>query len=182
MPESASRGGGVSAPGGLSAPGGVCSGGVCLLWGVSAPGRGCLLQEGGVCSRGSAPGVSAPGRCLLQVSVCCWGVVCFWRGGIPACTEADTTPGNRMTDRCKNITLATTSLRPVMIPFLQCTEESYFDERASHRESFITFKNFLACHWCWLCLYDCVNIFVAVPFFLFPDYLSVYLSSVCLWF
>ena len=33
--------------------------------------------------------------------------------GIPACTEADTPPVNRMTDRCKNITLATTSLRPV---------------------------------------------------------------------
>ena len=37
--------------------------------------------------------------------------------GIPACTEADTHPPpvNRMTDRCKNITLATTSLRPVKI-------------------------------------------------------------------
>ena len=34
-------------------------------------------------------------------------------GGIPACTEEDTPPVNRMTDRCKNITLATTSLRPV---------------------------------------------------------------------
>ena len=41
-------------------------------------------------------GVSAPGGC-----------------GIPACTEADIPPVNRMTDRCKNITLATTSLRPV---------------------------------------------------------------------
>ena len=35
-------------------------------------------------------------------------------GGIPACTEADTPPVNRMTDRCKNITLATTLLRPVI--------------------------------------------------------------------
>ena len=34
-------------------------------------------------------------------------------GGIPACTEADP-PVNRITDRCKNITLATTSLRPVI--------------------------------------------------------------------
>ena len=34
--------------------------------------------------------------------------------GIPACTEADPPPVNRMTDRCKNITLATTSLRPVI--------------------------------------------------------------------
>ena len=87
--------------------GGVCSGavstlvlGVCLLRGVSTLGGGvwsqggCLVlgvsAPGGVCSRG----VSAPGGC-----------------GIPACTEADTpTPHvNRMTDRCKNITLATTS-------------------------------------------------------------------------
>ena len=42
-----------------------------------------------------------------------WGVSAWSRGGgIPACTEADP-PVNRMTDRCKNITLATTSLRPV---------------------------------------------------------------------
>ena len=34
-------------------------------------------------------------------------------GGIPACTEADP-PVNRMTDTSKNITLAATSLRPVI--------------------------------------------------------------------
>ena len=34
-------------------------------------------------------------------------------GGIPACTEVDP-PVNRMTDRCKNITLATTSLGAVI--------------------------------------------------------------------
>ena len=39
-------------------------------------------------------------------------------GGIPTCTEADP-PVNRMTDRCKNITLATTSLRPVNIIALE---------------------------------------------------------------
>ena len=74
-------------------------------WGVSAPGgesapRGCLL--GGVCSGGCL----VPGGCLLRGR----------GGGIPACTEADPLPPvNRMTDRCKNITLATTSLRPVKI-------------------------------------------------------------------
>ena len=46
-------------------------------------------------------GVSAPGGLLPG-------------GGIPACTEADP-PVNRMTDRCKNITLATTLLLPVMM-------------------------------------------------------------------
>ena len=80
-------------------PGGVCSWGVSAPGGVSAP-RGCLLW--GV----SAPrGVSDPRECLLL------------GGGIPACTEADTPAVNRMTDRCKNITLATTSLRPVTTSF-----------------------------------------------------------------
>ena len=79
MPESASRGG-------VCSEGGVCSGG------VSGP-------------RGSAPG----GLSALGVSdprgVCSRGGVCSG-GGIPACTEADTPPVNRMTDACKNITLA----------------------------------------------------------------------------
>ena len=64
---------------------------------------------GGVWSQGvSGPGVgSAPGGgCLV------WGGCLLPGGGIPACTEAD--PVNRMTERCKNITLATTSLRPVI--------------------------------------------------------------------
>ena len=85
-------------------PGGVLSPRGCLAQGVSGPG-GCLLQgallQGDVCSRRvSAVGVSAPGGC-----------------GIPACTEADTPSVNRMTNRCKNITLTTTSLRPVIILF-----------------------------------------------------------------
>ena len=64
-----------------------------LLWGVSAPGE------------VSAPGgVSAPRGCVL-----------LGGGGIQACTEADTPHVNRMTDTSKNITLATTSLRPVII-------------------------------------------------------------------
>ena len=77
----------------------------------ASPGGGsvCLLQGGGS-APGGGGGVSAPGGCLL------WGGVCSWGGGIPACTEADPPPVNRMNaDRCKNITLATTSLRPVNI-------------------------------------------------------------------
>ena len=128
----------MSAPLGVSAPGGVCSlgvsalGGVCSM-GVSVPGgalggvcpRGCLLRGcllwgvclGGVCFQGvSARGCLLQGVSALGVSalgdVCSWGGL-LWGGGIPACTEADTPRVNRMTDRCKNITLATTSLRPV---------------------------------------------------------------------
>ena len=53
-------------------------------------------------------GLYFPGGGLLPGDVCSGDCVC----GIPACTEADP-PVNRMTDRCKNITLTTTSLRPV---------------------------------------------------------------------
>ena len=134
MPESASRGG-------------VCSGGVYLLRGVSAPWEclllgGCLLQGGVcswgcICSRGSAPrGVSAPGGCLLwgvysHGGVCSRGCLllgvsapggCLLLGGVVSQHALRKTPPpvNRMTNRCKNITLATTSLRPVKIYFRDC--------------------------------------------------------------
>ena len=102
MLESASWGG-VPGLGGVLNPGGVLSLGGCVpgSGGVSGSG-GCLLW--GVSALG---GVSAPGG-LLQGGL-------LPGGGIPACTEADTPPVNRMTDRCKNITLATTSLRLVII-------------------------------------------------------------------
>ena len=102
-------------PGGLSAPGGACllRGGVCSQ-GVSALGVGGVcsgMSALGVCSRGCllpggvfSRGVSAPGGCLLP------------GGGIPACTWGRHPPVNRMTSRYKNITLATTSLRLVIIP------------------------------------------------------------------
>ena len=81
----------VSRGGGVSALGGVCSGG-CLFLGGVCSGGGCLLL-----------GVSAlGGGCLLLVG-----------GGIPACTEADTSPVDRQTP-VKNITFAT-SLRTVKI-------------------------------------------------------------------
>ena len=91
MPESAS-GGVYLVLGGVLSPGGV----YLVLGGVCSP-RGLLL--GGVCSRG----VSVPRGCLLGGC------------GIPACTEADT-PRCGQTHACKNITLATTSLRPVINP------------------------------------------------------------------
>ena len=58
----------------------------------------CLLLGGGLLGRGVSP----------------------WKGGgIPACTEQTPPPVNRMTDRCKNITLVTTSFGPVTkIPVL----------------------------------------------------------------
>ena len=64
MLESASRGEGVCS-GGCLLGGGLSTPGGCLLWGVPALGGGCLLRGGGVSALG---------------------------GGIPACTEADTTP------------------------------------------------------------------------------------------
>ena len=87
-----------------------------LLWGVPAP-RGCLLQgvpaPGGACSR--RVGVSAPRGACSGGGASLGGLVtggCLLLGGvIPACTEAD--PPCGQTDRCKNITFAT-SLRTVM--------------------------------------------------------------------
>ena len=67
---------------------------------------GVYLVPGGV----SGLGGSGPGR-----GVCSRGVSAPRGCGIPACTEADTPPVNRITYTCKNITLATTSLRPVKI-------------------------------------------------------------------
>ena len=77
--------------GGVSVLGGLLQGGVCLQ-GVSAPGGVCVYS-GGICSQGvSTLGVSAPRGCLLG-------------GGMPACTETDTPPVNRITQACENITL-----------------------------------------------------------------------------
>ena len=75
--------------------------------GVLAP-RG-VSAHGGVYSRGSACswGVSAPGGCLLLGRACSWGGGCLLLGkgwypsmhlGRPPC---------RQTDKCKNITFAT---------------------------------------------------------------------------
>ena len=85
---------------------------------------------GGVCYRGSGPGgVSAPEGMSAMGGVCYRGV---WSRGVSAlgvvCSGGCLLPGgvvsqhalrqnppvNRMTDRCKNITWATTSLPPVM--------------------------------------------------------------------
>ena len=94
-------------PGGvLLGPGGVClvRGGFSLPGGGGLPGpEGFSLVRGGVyLVRGGllGPGGGSP----------CWGVVSAWSlGGSP-----ETPPVNRITDTCKNITLATTSLRPVI--------------------------------------------------------------------
>ena len=104
MPESASRGGGGGGGGGGgSAPGGrgvcVCSRGECLLL-------------GGVCSGGVS--VCSGGRCLLQGGVCSGGGVSVPGGVYVLSQQTLPPPVNRMTNRCKNIILATTSLRPVI--------------------------------------------------------------------
>ena len=95
------------------------------------PYAGVCFPAGGWCvwSRGS---VSGPGGCLV------WGVVCQVRGGggvpgrgvclvggvvvcqvrrvcLSALWDTTTPPVNRMINRCKNITLATTSLRSVIM-------------------------------------------------------------------
>ena len=75
--------------------------------------------------------MSASGGCLLPGGVCSGGVcyggcLLLGGGGIPACTEADTPPVDRITDTSKNITLATTSLRPVINKFSESFGQFYF--------------------------------------------------------
>ena len=99
----------------------------CLVWGVSAQGgvwswevsgprgvwsRG-VLALGGVWSQGD---VWSRGVCLVPGGVSGLGGVSTPRGvWYPSMHWGRHPPVNRMTDRCKNITLATTSLRPVNI-------------------------------------------------------------------
>ena len=94
-------------PGGvlLGPGGGEClpgaGGGFSLVprGGLPGPGGGFSLVPGGsTWSRGGSPWS--------------WGGVCLVLGGF---SGDPTPPVNRITDTCKNITLATTSLRPVKI-------------------------------------------------------------------
>ena len=104
-------GGGLPGPGGRGVS--AWSGGVCLVQGgfslvpgglpaggerggLPGPGGGVSAWSGGVCL--------VPGGCLPGPGGSAWS----W-GGSP-----ETPPVNRITDTCKNITLATTSLRPVI--------------------------------------------------------------------
>ena len=67
-----------------------------MLQSSSGGGGVCLVPGGGVCLVGGSPcqgGLTGPGG---------------------ACPETPSPPVNRITDTCKNITLATTSLRPVI--------------------------------------------------------------------
>ena len=102
----------ISLPGGSSWRGGSpcqrggspCQGG--LRWGV-LPARGSL--PGG--------GFSLPGGSPWWGAFPCQGGLPGGGGFLPAggFSLLETPPVNRMTNRCKNITLATTSLRPVII-------------------------------------------------------------------
>ena len=104
MLQSSSRGGGLPVPGGCLPGLGGCLpglggclpglGGVCLVWG------GCLPGPGGV---SAWSGGSAWSRGGFSLSL---------PGGGPAWRPPLV---DRITDTCKNITLATTSLRPVII-------------------------------------------------------------------
>ena len=86
----------MSGPGGRGAGVSGLGGG-----GVSGPGGVCL----GGCVSGLGGGVPGPG------GWCAWS-----RGVLPQCLVGyHPSPVNRMTNRCKNITLATTSLRLVII-------------------------------------------------------------------
>ena len=68
--------------------------------------------------RGSAPGGVWSGGCLLPGGGgLVWGVSALGGGVVSQYALRQTPPFNRITDTSKNITLATTSLRPVNIVF-----------------------------------------------------------------
>ena len=92
----------------------------CLIGGCLIRGMGgvCLVPGGSACSRG--------GVCLVQGGSA-------WSRGDPLM--------NRMTDRCKNITLATTSLRPVMI---HTNREMTDFSRCGYKNPFLKYWN----SWC----------------------------------
>ena len=76
---------------------------------------------------GPGGGVSLEGGCLLLGGPLGGGASFLGGGcGIPACTEAEP-PVNRITHSCKNITLATTSLRPAMNTLVNKAGESHTD-------------------------------------------------------
>ena len=108
-------------PGGSPWSGGV----VCLVpGGVPLPGpRGVLLPGLGGVLPGLVGGFSLPG--LRGSSLLAGGSPCLAQGGLPGRGEVvclvrggssflETPPVNRITHTCKNITLATTLLRPVI--------------------------------------------------------------------
>ena len=94
------RGGGLRAGGGSPCWGCLHARGVSLPGGLPANG-GSPCQGGGLLGGGVLPAGGSP-----------------WWGGSP--------PVNRMTDTCKNITLATTSLRPVIIKEISPSQIKYY--------------------------------------------------------
>ena len=81
---------------------------VCFLWVGSGWGRAVGLMQKIKCKKkrknaNGGGGDLLPGGGLLPGAVCSWGG--SWMD-IPACTEADPRPVNRITHTCKNITLA----------------------------------------------------------------------------
>ena len=100
--------GGVPGPGGgVPGPGGCTwsQGGVPGPRGVPGPG-GCTWSRGGV------PGPK--GGYLVPGGIWSWGVYLVPRGVYLVRYSPPPPPVNRMTNRCKNITLAKTSFRPVI--------------------------------------------------------------------
>ena len=100
--------GGTWSRGGVPGPGGVylVLGGCTWSWGgVTGPGGVYLVPGGVYLVPGGVPG---PGGVYLVPGGCTW-----FQGGVYLVRYSP--PVNRMTNRCKNITLAKTSFRPVMM-------------------------------------------------------------------
>ena len=81
------------------------------------------------------------------VSAWCQGGVCLVPGGVCLVLGgfSGDPPANRITDTCKNITLATTSLRPVIILLLHSINHIIVIFNKSFHNKFIVGKNKTFC-------------------------------------
>ena len=118
---------GVPAQGGCTCPVGcTCPGGCTCLGGV--PALGLCLSRGCTCQEVYLPGVYLPGGVPAQ--------------GVPA--QVLVPPVNRMTDRCKNITLPQTSLRAVISILPRISRINYIHSLINDVHTFICKRGLLA--------------------------------------
>ena len=83
------------------------------------------MSDPGVC-------VSDPGMSDLGGGCLTWGAVLPGGCLLPGGSSSDMPPVNRMTDRCKNITLATTSLRPVIKLNIDTFKQNHPEHQTEH--------------------------------------------------
>ena len=65
-----------------------------------------------------------------------WGHACSWGDGIPACTDADPHPVDRITDSCKKHNLPTTSFAGDNKVYQRTQHETFDSERGTKMQNY----------------------------------------------